>query len=378
MHKQVAEQVTAQVQATPIGNHLRTYPATLASLSRGLFDARSAMRIAARAASIELRAMPAAAVNFKRPATLRLDSAYGVLTARIDLAGYPALEAIALDSNRQRNTALANLWLAPLLEKLAANGYPQPTVAELVLADESTPPQGLAFEFRHTSADTCSEITDAAVIVDLPLSLAMLLERRWLAVTGAIQALPVLSLPTHLRLRSRNCSQALLASLRCGDILLGWQPRGNHVRGASIDNVTLRWGVGNGWCASAQASVAAHTITLENKPMTTTYNLDNDLPAEQEVGRAGEAGETGEAAPQIDVGQLEIPVHLEIVTLNLPIAQIAALEPGCILELPVPVDDAQIRLVSHGQVLAFGELVAVGGQLGLQIHRMAERNDRLS
>ncbi|AMP07009.1 type III secretion system cytoplasmic ring protein SctQ [Collimonas pratensis] len=366
MHKQVTE----KVRATPIANRLRSYPPALASLSRGVFDARSTMRIAVGAIGIELRAMPAASISFKRAATLRLDSSYGVLTALIDLAGHPALEAIALDSNRQRSTALANLWLTPLLEKLAANGYPQPSVAELTLVDVSTATQGLAFGFRLAAAKTCPEIAEVAVIVDLPLPLATLLERQWLTASGAAQALPAaLSLPTHLRLRSRHCSQALLASLRCGDILLGWQPRGNHVRGAAIDNVTLRWGAGNGWCATAQASVAAHTITLENKPMTTTYNLDNDQLAEREV---------TEAAEQIDVGQLEIPVHLEIVTLNLPIAQIAALEPGCILELPVPVDDAQIRLVSHGQVLAFGELVAVGGQLGLQIHRMAERNDRLS
>jgi len=373
MHKQVTQQVTEQgmeeVMATPIGNRLRSYPAALASLSRGLFDARSTMRVAARAAGIELRALPAASVSFKRAATLRLDSAYGVLTALIDLASHPALEMIALDTDRPRRIALANLWLAPLLEKLVAHGYPQPTVAELTLADDATPAQGLAFEFQHVSADTCPDVADVAVIVDLPPALATLLERQWLTAAGATQALPALSLPTHLRLRSRNCSQALLASLRCGDILLGWQPRGNYVRGAPIDNVALRWGVSNGWCASALASVAAHTITLENKPMTTTYNLDNDQPADLEA---------VDAAQQIDVGQLEIPVHLEIVTLNLPIAQIAALESGCILELPVPVDDAQIRLVSHGQVLAFGELVAVGGQLGLQIHRMAERNERHS
>jgi type III secretion protein Q len=368
MHKQVSE----QIEATPIGNRLRSYPAALASLSRGLFDARSTMRTAARAAGIELRALPAASLSFKRAATLRLDSAYGAVTALVDLAGHPALEMIALDSDRQRRTALANLWLAPLLEKLAANGYPQPTVAELTLTGESTLAQGLAFEFRHASADTCLGVADLAVITDLPLALASLLERQWLTVFNTTQALPALSLPTHLRLRSRNCSQALLASLRSGDILLGWQPRGNYVRGAPIDNVALRWGVSNGWCAAALASVAAHTITLENKPMTTTYNLDNDQPADLE------AADTAEPAAQIDVGQLEIPVHLEIVTLNLPIAQIAALEPGCILELPVPVDDAQIRLVSHGQVLAFGELVAVGGQLGLQIHRMAERNERNS
>ncbi|WP_442783011.1 type III secretion system cytoplasmic ring protein SctQ [Collimonas fungivorans] len=365
MHKQVTE----KVRATPIADRLPSYPPALASLSRGVFDARSTMRIAASAAGIELRAMPAASMSFKRAATLRLDSSHGVLTALIDLSGHPALEAIALDSDRQRSTALANLWLAPLLETLAANGYPQPSVAELTLTGASTAIQGLAFGFRLAATETCPGVAEVAVIVDLPLPLAALLERQWLAAPGAAQALPAaLSLPTHLRLRSRHCSQTLLTSLRCGDILLGWQPRGNHIRGAAIDNVTLRWGVGNGWCATAQASVAAHTITLENKPMT-TYNLDNDQLAEREV---------TEAAEQIDVGQLEIPVHLEIVTLNLPIAQIAALESGCILELPVPVDDAQIRLVSHGQVLAFGELVAVGGQLGLQIHRMAERNDRLS
>lgn len=74
------------------------------------------------------------------------------------------------------------------------------------------------------------------------------------------------------------------------------------------------------------------------------------------------------------IGELELPVQFEIDTVSLPIDQLSALEPGYVIELPVAVTDARLRLVVHGQTVGYGELVAVGEHLGVRIIRMAHRH----
>jgi type III secretion protein Q len=79
-------------------------------------------------------------------------------------------------------------------------------------------------------------------------------------------------------------------------------------------------------------------------------------------------------ADPIRIGELELPVQFEIDTVALPLAQLSTLGPGYVLELPVPVADAQLRLVAHGQTIGYGELVTVGEHLGIRIIRMAHRH----
>lgn len=78
--------------------------------------------------------------------------------------------------------------------------------------------------------------------------------------------------------------------------------------------------------------------------------------------------------PPLPIGELDLPVKIEIDTVSLPVAQLSALRAGYVLELPVPVRDAQVKLVSYGQVIAYGELVAVGEHIGVRIIRIANQS----
>ena len=84
------------------------------------------------------------------------------------------------------------------------------------------------------------------------------------------------------------------------------------------------------------------------------------------------SGEPGEAP--VAIGELDLPVKIEIDTVALPVAQLSALRAGYVLELPVPVREAQVRLVSYGQMIALGELVAVGDHIGVRIVRMCNQS----
>ena len=73
-----------------------------------------------------------------------------------------------------------------------------------------------------------------------------------------------------------------------------------------------------------------------------------------------------------EVAALELPVQLEVDQLALTLSVLSGLQPGQILELSVPVDQADIRLVVYGQTIGIGRLLAVGEHLGVQILSMSE------
>ena len=78
-----------------------------------------------------------------------------------------------------------------------------------------------------------------------------------------------------------------------------------------------------------------------------------------------------QAESPIDIGELDLPVQFEVDTVALPLSQLYALRPGYVLELSTPVAEAQLKLVTHGQTIGYGELVTVGEHLGIRILRMA-------
>ena len=81
-----------------------------------------------------------------------------------------------------------------------------------------------------------------------------------------------------------------------------------------------------------------------------------------------------EDAP-LDIGLLDLAVQFEIDSVALPLAQLAALRPGYVIELAAPVLDTPVRLVTHGQTVGYGEIVCVGEHLGVRITRMAYAGD---
>jgi type III secretion protein Q len=75
----------------------------------------------------------------------------------------------------------------------------------------------------------------------------------------------------------------------------------------------------------------------------------------------------------VQVGDLELPVVLQLDILKMSLNQISSMQRGYVIELDTPVSSAQLRLVTHGQTIGFAELVSVGEHLGVRILRMAGR-----
>ena len=347
---------------TRIGERLRHYTPALADLSRTLFDTRGELAESCP----PLRAVCTGAAPPARAASVRIGGANGELRLLVDMARHPALEAIVLEPHAAHRTALANLWFAGALEMLERHGVIKPTILELALNDRPNASPGAdgALVIAYGCEDGCEIVT----LVHASDTLAPILARHQtdanLQVSPMPPSLASLEIPTRLRLRSRRCSVAQLASLRPGDILLGWPRACAYAPGARLENASLLWGAPNGRSASAHARVDGRHAIVESYPQTMNHDNEPSLasPADSDNAHA--------------LDDVELPVHIELVTINLQLDQIAALQPGSILTLPMALNDAQIRLSAHGQTLAFGELVAVGDNLGLLIHHVAPSYDR--
>ncbi|ONB55321.1 type III secretion protein, partial [Burkholderia pseudomallei] len=223
-------------------------------------------------------------------------------------------------------------------------------------------------------------------------------------------------LPGRVRLGTRALPLAVLRSLRPGDVLLDMVPA---ALGAA------RAGPLHAWWGARRAAQWHATVLIEGTTMTMTEMPDTaddldepivagdlpadsladsladfpadfpaDSPAEFPADRAGDlpadsaahsspgslAGLPADAPPRdaryaapepADLGEVALPVHVEIDTLSLSIAELAALRPGYVLELPLAARDVPVRLVAYGQAIGGGRLVAVGAHLGVRIDRMA-------
>jgi type III secretion protein Q len=337
---------------TPLADRLRHYTPALAGLARALYDARGAL-------SGTVRAVPAAP-RTGTTAQLTIACDQGELHVHVDAGA--ALEAIALEPEAACRAAVASLYLAGPLEALARLGATRPAVHDLRVAAPPADGTGvLHLEYDHEGATAHAAVAGVSAALAAALA-ARIGPRGRAALPPALAALP---LPTTLRLRTRHATPALLRTLRPGDVLLGWPAAPGFGPHATLGQATLLWGATDGHAVHARARIDSRNVILESHPATMNHDPDLSLRAAPDA-----------ASAPIDVSDVELPVHIDLVTVNLPIGQIAALQPGYILTLPLALADADIRLVAHGQTLAFGELVAVGDQLGLHIRRIANADER--
>ncbi|KWI92586.1 type III secretion protein [Burkholderia ubonensis] len=351
-----------------------------AALARIVADARLAAWLARFPALSGWRAATDERPRFERPGVL--DLRWNGATARvaIDLAAFPALDVVAApaldargDASVSLRTALASALLAPLVAAFAAAGLDGVTIGGL----RAAPPAALdatrcVLSFALDGAPLRCALLDAS----MPWLDALAARLRGERLPDAAGQLARVRLPGRVRLGSRRLPLAVLRSLRPGDVLLDLAPA---ALGAA------RAGPLHAWWGARRATQWHATVLIEGTTMTmietpdTADDLDEpivagDLPAGSPADTSADAPDDdapGAAPEPADLGDVDLPVHVEIDTLSLSIAELAALRPGYVLELPLAARDVPVRLVAYGQAIGGGRLVAVGAHLGVRIDRMA-------
>jgi type III secretion system YscQ/HrcQ family protein len=157
-------------------------------------------------------------------------------------------------------------------------------------------------------------------------------------------------LRTCVALGRRRMPRARFATLRPGDAVFGGLGGTVFLRIASAASPT--------WLA------AAHLDNQGSITMTEQFHHPLD---EAEPPDTVPLSATVQA-----LAQLPLDIRYEIDGPRLNLAQAAELVAGDVLTLPVPADQAVVHLRCQGRVIARGELVNVGGHLGVRITEAGE------
>ncbi|MBW8831604.1 MAG: FliM/FliN family flagellar motor switch protein [Burkholderiales bacterium] len=155
-----------------------------------------------------------------------------------------------------------------------------------------------------------------------------------------------------LRLRGRcifgwrMLNKEVLRSIEAGDLmLLGTGP------------LQVEWRVGARGCMAASGMLEFERNQIRLQSDLARHEMEQEMASEK-----------------IDheewMDELELPIQFELDSSSLRLNDLAALKPGHIVSLDVPVSKAVIRLTCNGQVLGKGQLIAVGDQLGICIEKM--------
>jgi|GEM_PF-725244 len=409
---------TAPISPLP----LRAVPPLAARVTRLVCDAGTARRlerelnIAAWQATLEASS-DSSSGPFEQPGVLDLAYPAGAIRVLFDLAEYPALDIAALpdgspvatpgDTARALRIAVTGVLLEPLVKRLEALGLAGVHVTQLARGippefNEPDPQNCAAFSVTFSLGGTRhrARVLLAAPVVDaLEAMHAAHADRHAVhRAAGAFAAHPASQVndsapafadcmvPGRLILGSRRLPVDTLRALEAGDVLLRSLPaslrallpgsgacHADEAGGACAAashaaplaepaSATVAWGSPGLMRVHAQVNMEGRRLSLTKEPIMTD-ELDPVRPDDLLA--------PDQHSSPIEIGELDLPVQFEVDTVALPLSQLYALRPGYVLELPTPVAEAQLKLVTHGQTIGYGELVTVGDHLGIRILRMA-------
>ena len=389
---------------------LRHVTPDAARAARFLCDARhlDALRQVGAIDALEISPATTSGNAFDEPGRIVLAHLEGTLDIDLDLARYPALQIVAAsagDSTRHAlRSMLANALLAPLVQRFQAAGLGRWRVAAVEHAAVVTHDERFDVALLHDGVVHRLSIGASGATLDV-------LHNRLAALpsphaTEAFAAASSLRVSGSIALGARRVPLAALQSLRPGDVLLRtFAPTvAQAMQRGTAFTARAAWGAQAAGMKRIHARVVIDgtQVTVEEKPIMNDEPLQAESP--DMLPGDGEALHDNEAATHdvesrtatesddehghqqadieaesfdapLDIGLLDLPVQFEIDSVALPLAQLAALRPGYVIELAAPVLDTPVRLVTHGQTVGYGEIVCVGEHLGVRITRMAYAGD---
>lgn len=321
------------------------------------------------------------ATRIAEPGWIDLSHGFAHASVAIDLRRHPALASVAVDGDNrgavsssmavenatdtaQEDVALRNavaaILLAPFTERLAEVGLPDVRVLGVR--------RGCAPEDPRAALSVAFYLGDRHVECRLGRLDDICID----AIAGCIarQRVPfarhasAISVPGRLVIGAKTYRIDKLRTLRSGDILLrAIEPALAHALDEPFQAIELRalWGMPGSMQLTATVSLEGRALIIQGTPTMSYETEEHDTtPANNEE--------------PIDIGELNLPVKFELDTVSMPVVQLSALRPGYVVELPVPIADARVRLTSYGQTIGSGELVTVGDQLGVRVLNLMHGN----
>lgn len=337
-----------------------------ARLARVLADHRLQALLMMTLDAERLQVAPPSHFEAARCGLLELRCPQGAVQVAVDLANWPALGSVARydgdgdPAQTELRLAVASSLLEPLTNALGTLGLGDVRVSALrtvkLRPEVSVHPISLQRAGRDIEFGLV-EVADGWLE-----ALEQAIDMQCIPFPPGVSGLAV---PGRIEFGARTLNIATLESLRPGDVVVRGIPySAPSLFGENPEpiSVSITWGSHGMRQLRCTANIDATTLTLTGVPYMSLDTHDDNLSA---------------AAPHdvpVPIGELDLPIKIEIDTVSLPVAKLSALRAGYVLELPVLVRDAQVRLVSYGQTIAHGELVAVGEHVGVRILRMCNQS----
>jgi type III secretion protein Q len=254
----------------------------------------------------------------------------------------------AANAGTQLQTLALDVLFEQPLERLVALGLPGLRVARLAPA-AAPAPDACWSALRRGNRELCRVAVRA-----LP---ARVFEALRSARAPAHRSRRALRIAGAIAVGERRLPISVLRSLEHGDVLLLGLP----CAAASLEGTFAALRIGGGACS----------LRAEGRIDTTSFTLMGDpFMIDQDPVRA-----RGDGLPASALDALEVPVHFELETVSIALADLESIEPGYVIELATPASQARLRLVSCGVVIGEADLVAVAGQLGARITNLAAHHD---
>ncbi|RAS03172.1 type III secretion system cytoplasmic ring protein SctQ [Cupriavidus alkaliphilus] len=356
-----ARLATAGLDATPALPHME--PDT-ARLSGWLACRAAAVPVRAGGHDWQLRFVPADPEIVARPGAgyaFTLGSGQGVLRWDVPserlLLGIPgAAEALPA---LLRHALMADA----LAEAVAALGHVVPDAFNWQPEGARTQPLAAAhafgFELRR---DAPPARLRGTLQLDQPERLAALPAGVPAQAPAWMERLPV---PVAVRIGTTRLALGEMHGIEPGDIvgIDDW-----HSQGSALVVRCTTGRHGPDWTALAEGRRLVVQAGAGSTDVSNGAHMEEHDPARQ----AQPIPHPDAAQPSLSrLDQLEVTLRFEVGDVAVPLAELRAVAPGYVFELPQPLKQSEVRIVANGNRIGTGTLIAVGNRLGVRITTFA-------
>ncbi|WP_373376891.1 type III secretion system cytoplasmic ring protein SctQ [Cupriavidus nantongensis] len=356
-----ARLATAGLDATPALPHME--PDT-ARLSGWLACRAAAVPVRAGGQDWQLRFVPADPEIAARPGAgyaFTCGSSHGVL--RWDVASERLLLGVPGAAEALPALLRHALMADALAEAVAALGHAVPDAFSWQpdggRAQALAAAHAFGFELRR---DAPPARLRGTLQLDQPERLSALPARAAMPAPAWMERMPV---PIAVRIGTTRLALGETHGIEPGDIvgIDDW-----HSQGSALVVRCTTGRHGPGWTALAEGRRLLVQAGADSTDVSNGAHMEEQDPARQ----AQPIPHPDGAQPPLSrLDQLEVTLRFEVGDVAVPLAELRAVAPGYVFELPQPLKQSEVRIVANGNRIGTGTLIAVGNRLGVRITTFA-------
>lgn len=135
--------------------------------------------------------------------------------------------------------------------------------------------------------------------------------------------------------------------------------------------LVVRCGTGRRGVAWTAIAEGRRVTALRDITYSNGAHMEGNPPAGESGTPAAVPHPDAEPASLAHLDGLEVVLRFEVGDVAVPLAELRAVKPGYVFELPQPLKQSEVRIVANGNRIGTGTLIAVGNRLGVRVATFA-------